>query len=460
MTEKLAYWVYTSAEESELGRDYGVKHASSIYHDRRKLEKHYTNLLDSFELYPSLRASITKELESGGLLVLPDDEGYIAGFVFPGTERFNTSAVIVHIPERIARSASVYSVMLGIWRSNDIPAIAEKDSNSRPDFLSYKEIKPGRSKLSREYDTWPDKSHGWIMRDDDISILERKNAAPEPHGKGWAKYLIAALLVVSVLGCLSAMPLPSFMKHLKPKLDEPRTAAPEPDKYAMQAEEIYNALANDEYFTNFIYGLDGYDFEALRVWQGKKIIPFPRDGDTGFIDPEEFIARFRNILNPRELKIGIDGRQFQTKFTASEGFTIRKELEGLIREVSSLTLSPGNLTRYDIQNVLTQHLKTNTGNTYGNARLFFRTNRPSVYVAAEISLDPHKVNEYRRFAAINTNMIDEGKLIDIESKIRYDENINFPSDSKLTFTIDNGGLNNGYDLEACLRAFIEQFTRP
>lgn len=181
-TKSLHYWIFTSGEQGIHGLDWGIKHASEYFVDRQKLDTDYRALLKDFGLPPSLERPASEV----GLVLLPwDKSDFIAGFVFSGTDhgaRPNTSSIICVISSELVGLQSADELLEKIWRKNDIPEIARKNSQNRPDTLRIygEDISRDVTPYFKNSINWPSVNNGWLQIDGELRELSRVNSVQPP----------------------------------------------------------------------------------------------------------------------------------------------------------------------------------------------------------------------------------------------------------------------------------------
>lgn len=185
--KNLLYWVFTSGEQGIHGLDWGVKHASEYFDDRQKLDSDYRALLRGFGLPPSLERPVNVN-EAGLVLLSWDRSSFIAGFIFSSTDhgsRPNTSSVMFVIPYELAGVKPVNEIIKSVWEKNNIPEIARKNSQNRPDTLRLEgdNIANETAPCFIESISWPRRNKGFIQVDGRLRELSRVDDIIEPEIK-------------------------------------------------------------------------------------------------------------------------------------------------------------------------------------------------------------------------------------------------------------------------------------
>lgn len=205
---ELPFWVFTSGEEGVHGLDWGIKHASSAFTDRYELDARYRSLLRGFSLPPSLE----RPQNGVGLLLLPWQEGFLLGFLFPGNDhqgRPNLSAVVCTVTSDIARTLRPSEVVRDLWSANDLERIARPNAQ-RPD--SFRLSWGPASSVTGPCPyvptlNWPGKDRGYLMIDGSVRELEYLYPTSKgltPKRKPRLPRYAASLLLLVLFGGLFA----------------------------------------------------------------------------------------------------------------------------------------------------------------------------------------------------------------------------------------------------------------
>ena len=253
---QLSYFIFTSGEEGVHGLDWGIKFASSVLGDHNQLDTSYRDLLREFNLSPNLE----RPQNSVGLLLLKWTMNLLV-FVFPGEDlygRQNTIAIACNVPVDIVRDKSVREVARRIWSANDLAGIAQR-GGFRPDVIVF----PDEAAPSIEYPfvtssilmKWPSDELGYFSINRNIRELHRHSVKVEepvivpPKPRAKLLVIIAACVIVGVVGIFALLPPKNIEPEIKPKEIESVDNVPE---ISLDVPEIMPTLASSDDTSNDI----------------------------------------------------------------------------------------------------------------------------------------------------------------------------------------------------------------
>ncbi len=466
MRMNLSYWVFTSGEQGIHGLDWGIKFASESFTDKYALDVEYREALKNFSLNPSL-----KRPNESGLLVLPfRDSEYIAGFIFPGTDhggRLNTSSVVALIPREITRRMTAGELFGRIWCANDIPGIARKNSDSRPDFLTLGENLTENFTAYGENLRWPGRNEGYISADGDLESLERVNesandsVAEESHSKSKTGLIIAGVAVMAVIAGGVFM----FSESDKPpEINQPsqnqnaesQTLITSQDSRKQIAESKPKESKPNEPEKNIMDGIISRleSFEGTKDFMSSKsLVSFDisasrRSLPEALIDRDGIIKAAKNLLGDIEPQKTPEGFMLKPDKKKLPIETWRKKKAEIFTVITPENLKPSQSLHHDrMINAL-----RSSESKEGWLTLYFMTERENVRLAAFVNLSGNG-SPSLRLAGESSGLIPTAKSVNMAAKISERETA---GGYRIIFDVSGEGLN---DFDSSISEFVTQFAR-
>ena len=463
MRMNLSYWVFTSGEQGIHGLDWGIKFASESFTDKYALDVEYREALRNFSLSPRL-----KRPNESGLIVLPFRESeYIAGFIFPGTDhggRLNTSSVVALIPREIPRRMTAGELFGRIWCANDIPGIARKNSDSRPDFLTLGENLTEKFTACGENLRWPGRNEGYISADGDLESLARTeesandSAAEESHSKSKTGLIIAGVVVMAVIAGGVFM----FSESDKPaeinppsqnQTAESQTLITSQDSQKQIAESKPEESKPNEPEKNIMDGiisrLESFggtkDFMSSKSLVSFDISASRRSLPEALIDRDGIIQSARNLLGDIEPQKTPEGFMLRPDKKKLPIETWRKKKAEIFTVITPENLKPSQSLHHDR---MIDALRSSESKE-GWLTLYFMTERENVRLAAFVNLSGNGSPSLR----LAGELLPTAKGVNMSAKISERETA---GGYRIIFDVSGEGLN---DFDSSISEFVNQFAR-
>ena len=463
MRMNLSYWVFTSGEQGIHGLDWGIKFASESFTDKYALDVEYREALRNFSLSPRL-----KRPNESGLIVLPFRESeYIAGFIFPGTDhggRLNTSSVVALIPREIPRRMTAGELFGRIWCANDIPGIARKNSDSRPNFLTLGENLTGKFPACCENLRWPGRNEGYISADGDFESLERVNesandsAAEDSQSKSKTGLIIAGVAVMAVIAGGVFM----FSESGKPteinppsqnQTAESQTLITSQDSQKQIAESKPEESKPNEPEKNIMDGiisrLESFggtkDFMSSKSLVSFDISASRRSLPEALIDRDGIIQSARNLLGDIQPQDNPEGFMLRPDKKKLPIETWRKKKAEIFTVITAENLKPSQSLHHDR---MIDALRSSESKE-GWLTLYFMTERENVRLAAFVNLSGNGSPSLR----LAGELLPTAKGVNMSAKISERETA---GGYRIIFDVSGEGLN---DFDSSISEFVNQFAR-
>ena len=462
MKMQLSYWVFTSGEKGIHGLDWGVKFASETFTDKYALDVEYRAVLKNFSLNPSL-----KRPQKSGFLVLPfRNSEYIVGFIFPGIDhggRFNTSSVIALVPREISVHKTVSKLLELIYCANDIPNIARKNSDTRPDFLTFDENLTGKFSAVPENLRWPERNEGYISADGDLERLVRTeefevvDVESDSRSKSKIEFIVAGVAVIAVIAGGIFMFTESEPPLEIDTLSQNQTAESqslvishdtqkqiadsktnEPEKNIM--EEIITRLESYDNTKNFMNekSLASFDISASR-----HSLP------EALINEKEITQTLANLfgnIKSTTTKEGFVLRPDSKKLPIEEWHTKKAEI---FRVITVENLKPSKSFQHErlIDSIKSLRVKE------GWLTLYFRTEHEKLRLAAFVNISGNS-NPILRLECESSELIPISDGADLTAKIFERKTA---SGYRIIFNVSEKFMNGANDFNNCISAYIQRF---
>lgn len=465
---KLSYWIFTSGEKGVHGLDWGIKFASESFSDKYALDVEYRDVLKNFSLNPSL-----KRPNDLGFLVLPfRNAEYITGFIFPSIDhggRRNTSAVIALIPSEIPKRMTVNELLGRIWCGNDIPDIARKNSEVRPDILILGENSTWKLSSLAENLKWPNRNEGYIFADGEFESLVRideakneyeKSTSHSRHGMG---IIIAGVAIIAVIAGGVFM----FMKSdTPPKIDTPLSnQATEPQTpVTSQNSQNLNTIAESEdsqmveprksIMQGIVAVLESYegtkDFMREKSLVSFDISASRRSLPEAFIDKDGITQALVNLfgnIKPTMTKEGFMLRPDRKKLPIEEWHTRKTEIFSVI---TAENLRPAKSLQHDR---LLNSIKSSEAKE-GWLTLYFRTQHENVNLVALVNISGSG-NPLIRLEGKSDGLIPVSESAGLSAKSSERET---PSGYRIIFIVPEKFRDGANDFSSWISVYIQQFS--
>lgn len=468
MNMKLSYWVFTSGEKGIHGLDWGIKFASESFTDKYALDVEYRAALKNFSLNPRL-----KRPKKFGFLILPfRNSEYIAGFILPGIDhggRLNTSSVMALIPREIPAKIAVNELLERIYCANDIPNIARKNSDVRPDFLTLGENLTGKFPAFPENLRWPRRNEGYISVDGDLERLEiteeseAGDVESDSHSKSKTGVIIAGVAVMAMIAGGFFM----FMESdTPPKIDTPSQNQTVESQTIVISHDTQNQIAvskqeesklnepEKNIMEGIIAGLESYE-GTKNFMTAKSLVSFDisasrRSLPEALIDKDGITQTLMNLfgnINPAATKEGFMLRVDKKKLPLEVWRTKKAEIFTVITPEN---VNPAKFLQHDrlINSLKSSDVKE------GWLTLYFMTSRENVRLAVFVNISGN-VNPFLRLESESDGLIPVSEVADLSAKISERETA---SGYRIIFTVQEKFIEGANDFNSFISAYIQQFS--
>ena len=350
-----------------------------------------------------------------------------------------------------------------IWCANDIPGIARKNSDSRPNFLTLGENLTGKFSAFGENLRWPGRNEGYISADGDFESLERVNesandsVAEESHSKSKTGLIIAGVAVMAVIAGGVFM----FSESDKPPEINPpsqnQTANPQP---LITSQDIkYQNEPEKNIMDGIISRLESFegtkDFMSSKSLVSFDISAPRRSLPEALIDRDGIIQSARNLLGDIEPQKTPEGFMLRPDKKKLPIETWRKKKAEIFTVITPENLKPSQSLHHDrMINAL-----RSSESKEGWLTLYFMTERENVSLAAFVNLSGNG-SPSLRLAGESSGLIPTAKSVNMSAKISEKKISEKETDGsyRIIFYVSVSGeaLN---DFDSSISKFVTQFAR-